>query len=81
LTDEQLYLLIHAMGVRRAAESETDMDRMIAAHATAQAPKALQAWAERKSADMPPDDASRAAANQRTIGTLSRLFPTAVKVG
>lgn len=56
------------------------MDRMIAAFATAQSPKALEAWADRQRRRYPLDDGTRAAANARALSTLSRLFPESVKV-
>jgi hypothetical protein len=56
------------------------MDRMIAAFATAQSPKGLEAWASRQSARHPADSGARAAASAHALSTLSRLFPGSVKV-
>lgn len=55
------------------------MDRLIAAFATAQSPKALEAWANRQRDRAPVDDGARAAANARTLSRLARLFPGAVR--
>ena len=56
------------------------MDRMIAAFATAQSPKALEAWAGRQRRRYPLDDGTKRVANAHAISTLSRLFPESVKV-
>ena len=67
------------MGARRAAEAEAEMDRMIAAFATAQAPKALEAWANRQRDRLPRDDGAKAAASARALATMARLFPGSVR--
>lgn len=67
------------MGRRRAAEAEAQVDRMIAAFATAQSPKALQSWADRQRDRLPAEDGTKAAASARALATLSRLFPGSVR--
>ena len=67
------------MGQRRAAEAEAEMDRMIVAFATAQAPKALEAWASRQRDRSPLDEGTKALKSARALSTMARLFPGSVR--
>jgi hypothetical protein len=70
--------MFYLLAARIADRIADEHDRTIAAFATAQSPKGLEAWAERMQKRSPDD--SRAAANAHTLSTLSRLFPDRVRV-